>query len=214
MTYSRTNPSPRYVELIGQYRRLHEEGEPNYNLPPERTFRGLTAVRHGPWIKRLIEQTGCKTILDYGSGKGAQYLPDAVEAGSKWPTLAAYWGVDVTCYDPAYQPFSRLPEGQFDGVICTDVLEHCPEQDIPWILDEMFGFARKLFFANVACYPARKHLPNGENAHCTIKDRDWWVGVLKEASRQHPGVRWEVHVHWWKDPGPPPVAEGCILASA
>jgi hypothetical protein len=66
-------------------------------------------------------------------------------------------------------PFSALPEGRFDGVVCTDVLEHCPEEDLPWIVGELFGYARLFVFANVACYPAAKKLPNGENAHCTIR---------------------------------------------
>ena len=101
---------------------------------------------------------------------------------------------DVRCYDPCHEPFSRLPEEKFDGVLCTDVLEHCPEEDVPWILDEIFGYARRFVFANAACYPARKHLPNGENAHCTIREPAWWRERLCETSARHPGVLWEVWV--------------------
>jgi hypothetical protein len=54
-------------------------------------------------------------------------------------------------------------------VISTDVLEHCPGKvNVPWIVDEMFGYATRFVFANVAVIPAGKRLPNGENAHCTI----------------------------------------------
>ena len=40
-----------------------------------------------------------------------------------------YWGVEkIVCYDPAYSPYSALPEGRFDGVICVDVpAEEDPE---------------------------------------------------------------------------------------
>jgi hypothetical protein len=47
----------------------------------------------------------------------------------RWNSMKEYWGVEsIRCYDPGYPPFSTLPEGRFDGVICTDVLEHCPEE--------------------------------------------------------------------------------------
>ena len=45
----------------------------------------------------------------------------------------------ITCYDPGYEPHSRLPQGKFDGVLCTDVLEHCPQDDLEWIVGELFG---------------------------------------------------------------------------
>jgi hypothetical protein len=72
-------------------------------------------------------------------------------------------------------------------VICTDVLEHCPEEDIPWILDELFAYARKFVYANVACFPARKRLPSGGNAHCTIKPVKWWEAEIVRAARAASG---------------------------
>ena len=111
--------------------------------------------------------------------------------GRVFRSIPEFWGVTVTCYDPAYEPFSRIPVGTFDGVICTDVLEHCPEQDIPWILSELFSFARRFVFANVACYPAMKHLPNGENAHCTVRSADWWREQLARVSAAYAAIRYE-----------------------
>src|SRR5262249_12432030 len=130
---------------------------------------------------------------DYGSGKGVQYkVSFEDETGRGWPGVAAFWGVSaIECYDPGYAPFSRIPEGSFDGVISTDVLEHCPEEDLPWILDEIFGYARRFVFTNVACYPAAKRLPNGENAHCTVKPAAWWRELIEATAARHPGVLWE-----------------------
>ncbi|TAM45250.1 MAG: class I SAM-dependent methyltransferase [Gammaproteobacteria bacterium] len=195
--YNRQNPSARYRALLEQYRNMHREGEKFLGLAPEKTFPGEKLLPQAARIKRLIERTGAQTLLDYGSGKGQLYQRKPVEvpnAGS-WPSIQAYWGLqEVRCYDPCYEPFNRLPEEKFDGVICTDVLEHCPEEDVPWILDELFGYARRFVFANAACYPARKHLPTGENAHCTIREPAWWRERLRETSARHPGVLWEVWV--------------------
>jgi len=197
MSYSRANPSPRYLELQKLYRLMHEEGEKFLGVPAEDTFLGKSLLPQAHRIKALIATTGALTILDYGSGKGKQYEPRIVTdgAGGEWPSMMDYWGVDeVVCYDPCYAPYSKYPGGKFDGVISTDVLEHCPEEDVPWILEEIFGLATRFVFANVACYPARKRLPSGENAHCTIRPVEWWRDLLRGVAARHPGVAWEVWI--------------------
>lgn len=194
MNYTREYPSPRYSQLQALYRTMHEQGEAFLNIPAEETFPGSSLAPQAARIKRLIQLTGAQVILDYGSGKGKQYDPKVIEdgKGGKWPGIIDYWDVEeVVCYDPAYAPYSKLPEGTFDGVISTDVLEHCPEEDIPWIVEEIFGYAARFVFANVACYPARKRLPTGENAHCTIKPVEWWQVLVGGAARKHPDLRWE-----------------------
>jgi hypothetical protein len=115
-----------------------------------------------------------------------------MESGVDHPDIKSYWGVqEIRCFDPGFAPYSELPSGIFDGVICTDVLEHCPEEDIAWILDELFAFARKFVYANIACLPARKHLPSGGNAHCTIKPVKWWERRIGRAASAKPGLPYE-----------------------
>lgn len=197
MAYSRNNPSPRYIALQAQYRTMHEKGEEFLQIAPENTFPGASLLPQAPRIKRLIDLTDSVTILDYGSGKGRQYEPQLIEdgKGGQWDSIADYWDVEpVVCYDPCYPPFSKLPSGKFDGVISTDVLEHCPEEDIPWIAGEIFSYAKRFVFANVACYPARKRLPSGENAHCTIRPVEWWKDVFEDLARAHGNLAWEVWI--------------------
>ena len=146
------------------YREMHEKGERFLGIAPQATFDGRSLAPQAPRIKRLIERTGATTILDYGSGKGQQYDPGPlkVKGEGEWEGVIDYWGVDeVICFDPAYLPYSELPTGTFDGVISTDVLEHCPEEDVPWIVEEMFSFADKFLFATVACYPANCRMVAG-----------------------------------------------------
>lgn len=199
-SFSRNNPSPRYAELTRLYRQMHEKGESFLHIKPEDTFPGQSLPPQAKRIKGLIDANKARRILDYGSGKGMQYqarditLPDVP---GKWPSIQAYWAVDaIHCFDPSYAPFSELPRGAFDGVISTDVLEHCPEEDVPWIIDEIFSYARKFVFMNVACYPAKKRLPTGENAHCTIKPKEWWAGIIQDTARKHPDVKYEVWIQW------------------
>jgi FkbM family methyltransferase len=204
-SYSRAQPSARYRELVSLYRRMHAEGESRLGLSAEETFPGSSLFAHLARVKRLIESTGSKTILDYGAGKGMQYRPQkiAIDGRHVADGVAEYWDVDeVRCYDPGYAPHSALPEGRFDGVVCTDVLEHCPEEDLAWILDEIFGYAQNFVYLNVACYPARKTLPNGENAHITVRPPQWWRERIAAHAAPRPQLKWELQADAAEDAAP------------
>lgn len=190
-SYSRTNPSPRFGELITLYQTMHEEGGEAEGIPPEQMFAGQSLAPLVVAIKPIITRFAPRTLLDYGAGKGQAYTTPITVDGVTYDGAGAYWGVEaVTCYDPGHQPFSTLPKGRFDGVLCTDVLEHIPEEDLPWVLGELFAYARRFVFGNIANYPARKHLPNGENAHCTIHPKPWWQALITEIAAGFPGVNY------------------------
>ena len=59
-----------------------------------------------------------------------------------------------------------------------DVLEHIYIADIPIVVKELFSLTNNLLIINVACYKAAAILPNGENAHITIRPPLWWKGVI------------------------------------
>jgi len=94
--FSRAGPSPRYRRLIEQYQFMHLHGETHLCIPPEQTFPGQSLPKEAPNIKRLIRQTGARTLLDYGCGKGQQYWPlriTDVQEGIDYPDIKSYWGV-------------------------------------------------------------------------------------------------------------------------
>lgn len=191
--YSRANPSPRFRALEALYGSMHARGDTLNEIPAEQTFSGISLPPHVQMIGALLRTVGARTLLDYGAGKGQSY--DTTEArtpdGRVVRGLKQIWGLDaVTLYDPGYEPYRALPTGTFDAVISTDVLEHCPEEDLDWILEEIFSYATRLVYLCIACYPAGKTLPTGENAHITIKPPGWWVDKLIVAGAHHPAARW------------------------
>jgi len=183
MPYSREAPSARYTELLDQYNQVHTEGLADQDIVAENAFAGTSLKKHLHQIRSLLRATQSRTLLDYGSGKGVKYeARDITVKGERAKSVQDYWGLDsITCFDPGYPPFAAVPQGTFDAVICIDVLEHIPDLDLPWMLEEQFRFARKVVFANIASYPASKTLPNGENAHCTIEPASWWRAVIERA---------------------------------
>lgn len=206
--YSRANPSPRYQKLVELHRNMHVlRGDPSAKASGESIFGGRSVLPHVERIKRLIDRHAARSVLDYGSGKGLQYGPLAGHLGTLpkelWPiighsgtkvqTISEYWGIEqVACYDPGYAPFSELPADQFDGVVCTEVLEHCAKEDVGWILRELFSFARKFVFATICNRLAEKCLPNGENAHCTVESIGWWSDRIHETAVHYPGLPYEI----------------------
>lgn len=205
--FSKESPSDRFLQLVELYRSAHED--PNTGKKKRKPFRGVSLGPHVDRIGAMISTSGARTMLDYGSGKGGAYSdhPDH-PAGSRRKRLEAWGDLDVTLYDPGVLAFAGPYEDAYDGVIATDVLEHIPEEDIQWVLEEFFSHARKFVFAVATCFPAKKSLPNGENAHCTVRPPSWWRGQMQLASRRHPDVAWtlcsKVRSHWalYKRKGP------------
>ena len=184
LPYSKNSPSERYKFLGKMYQDMHINGDKLNNIEAKSTFSGSSLLFQAQYIKRLIAHFGISELLDYGSGKGKHYISPTTIQGQTYQNIQSYWDIeDVDCYDPYYQPFSTLREKKYGGVICTDVLEHINEEDIPWILEDIFTHASQFVFANVACFLAQKKLPNGENAHCTIKNVEWWTQLLNTIAK-------------------------------
>lgn len=169
---------PRYQQ---EYRRMH--------LNPKR-FQGLSIKRHVQNIKDLVVMHGAETLLDYGCGKGHQYLKLRVH--EQWGNILPH------CYDPGIKAFSNLPDGPFDGVICTDVAEHVPEEEIRQVIEEILDRALRFAYISVALEPSRKTFEDGSNLHVLLKPRAWWMDLLGRliADRRTPEAVWVVfHSH-------------------
>ncbi len=193
--FTKDRPSQRYQELLEQHRMMHEKGEQASSdreaRPAEQTFDGRSLKKEIQPIAALIRETGAKTILDYGAGKGVHYqLYEGEAENSRFRSQPEWPGVKVSCYDPCYAPFSLPYEEKCDGVISTDVVEHLPPDDVPWVLDEMFKAANKFVYVATVSFPAKKSLINGANAHSTVAPPSWWQGQMELAARRHPNIRW------------------------
>lgn len=141
-------------ETIEQYKQVHQNKR--YGVS---SF--LILKHYEEYVKQLKPQS----VLDYGCGQGGLierfkgYIPHRVQ------------------YDPALPDYDKLPKGTFDLVINTDVMEHVPESGLDGILSTIKSYSSNVVFA-ISLVEAVEILPNGDNAHCTVKPKEWWKELL------------------------------------
>lgn len=116
------------------------------------------------FIKPFLEQYQPTSMLDFGCGHGA--LMTSIQQ--------AYPDMRVEGYDPGNPNHNHMPKRSFDAVISADVFEHVE----PNHLAETLKLIRdKIIIAGwfrIACYPAKKSLPDGRNAHLIVQSPNWW----------------------------------------
>ena len=86
----------------------------------------------------------------------------------------------VDGYDPGVLKFEKKPSRTYEMLVSTDVIEHIE----PDFLDETLVYIDSLFektaWIIIACYPAKKSLPDGRNAHLTIETPKWWLNKVQK----------------------------------
>jgi len=136
-----------------------------HNSAPHYGAGGWTWI--GPILK-FMEQSGSKTLLDYGAGKGtlAHWLPSEVP---------------IVNYDPVTFPTDPAPQ---DFVSCLDVMEHIEPDLLPAVLDHIRSKTLKAGLFVISLRPAKKVLDDGRNAHLIVKNVEWWTTRLSQHYRR------------------------------
>ena len=171
--------SKEYEKTLNVYKKLHLEGTKFDS--PENTFDGKSLIFWFHPIKQIIDSSNSKSLIDFGCGKAKYYNEEVIINNTQYKNITSYWKInDYFLYDPGVKNFSKYPTNKADGVICVDVVEHIPEQDVINFIEELFRLANKFVFIVIACYPAAKQLPDGRNVHLSIKEVDEWKKIISE----------------------------------
>ena len=158
-------------------------------------------VRGSKMLKALrpfLDQYQPASVLDFGCGHGA--LMASISQ--------AYPGTKVEGYDPGNSQHNRMPKRSFDAVVSADVFEHIEPEHLASTLQIISSKILVAGWFRIACYPAKKHLPDGRNAHLIVESPNWWrqqllanmnVNIVKEdvsvfdKSHKWPGIVGEVY---------------------
>ena len=179
--------SANYYEIIEKYKSFHIDGTPK--LSGANTFLGYSLVKWIHEIKKIIHASNSKTLIDYGCGKALLYNNKINFPKQTFKNIQEYWGVDeVYLYDPAVEKYCLPPVKKADGIICTDVVEHIPEEDVIVFIDDLFKLANKFVFLVIATKPASKYFEDGRNIHICIKTKKEWEIIFSKFKKDYANI--------------------------
>lgn len=122
-------------------------------------------------IKKFVEQYDPKSIIDFGCAQGKLIE----ELKKDFPLITTIDG-----YDPGVEEFQELKELTYECLISNDVIEHIE----PEYLENTLRLIDNLFYRSawliIACYPAKKKLPDGRNAHLIIEPPSFWEEAISK----------------------------------
>lgn len=189
--------SKEYKQALALHKEAHIKGVSRKGRGEEkewsgqRTFEGSEILHVMPAIRQIVKDQNIKHCLDFGCGKARAYSLAFDIEGERHRNFYHATGLEPACvylYDPGLKQFEQPPrqEQKFDLTICTDVLEHIPEQDTDTVLDYLFEKTNKALVISIACHESLTHLKGDVNAHVNVKPAEWWIQKLDERQKKKP----------------------------
>jgi len=152
------------IDLIDQYRQIHAAGP-----------YGRSSIKNLRFLRPEIALLKPRSIVDYGCGQ-SQFLNE----------LKLGYEVELFRYDPAIPEFCQKPSIRADLLLNIDVLEHIEETDLDDVIAEISSLSCNAIII-IDTKPAVTFLPDGRNAHVTIRSHAWWrERLLKHFPILHP----------------------------
>jgi hypothetical protein len=156
-------------ELLKMYKLMVNDGY-NNNL--------FNIKNYKKFLKNTFNENQINSVLDYGSGR-SDWNDKSFDQDNNLSAIN-YFNLDkVYQYEPTNDiNYKKIAE----CVLCFDVLEHIFISDLSKVVSDLYYHASKLLVLQVACYEAKAKLPNGENAHITLRNPIWWKGFVDAVS--------------------------------
>jgi uncharacterized protein len=80
-------------------------------------------------------------------------------------------------------------------VVSTEILDSLPDEDVPWVLDELFRSASRKVAVTLTTATGTSVSGHVIRVSQPPRPESWWVEQLEAASRHHPERQWQLIVH-------------------
>lgn len=153
-----------------QYIKLYEKN-PDYDAGRKTMF---------SYISALIKDNKLKSVLDFGCGKNYTLLK---ELNKEFPNIYKF-GYDVAILDSQSNSIvsNQIDENlKVDFVVSTDCLEHVYQDELGQCWDIFKKLDPKIIYLVICTRPAVCILPDGTNAHKTVKSSEWWKNEVEKS---------------------------------
>ncbi len=178
------------MNYIEEYKKIFEGGK-FLRDGEEITFQNYRAFDGGgvrvlyDKIIQELENRKSVTILDYGCGEALQWHSQALRKKTiSFPNLIGEKLQGFYRYDPAYEIYNKKPTTKFDFVLCGDVLEHVPDEELDNFFVDINSYVedKGIVFYSISTNLSRNSFLDGSNMHINIKSPSEWFDILKKKS--------------------------------
>lgn len=137
-------------------------------------------------LAQLFEEYSVRTVLDcripaIGANSSLR-LPGAVASGIE----------RIISLDPTKPVAADVSPESVDAVVCLEMLEYVPDEDVPWLLQQLFSRAKRLLYCGVDETPQSPAVGGRVLRH--KRTAAWWQYEFELVARHHPSVRWRLCV--------------------
>ncbi len=169
--------SQAYYDVIESVKKFHLENK---------VYSGGGTLAYADDIKSLCIKHNAKTLLDYGCGKGLQYIPGSlISFGEECETFDKFCKLDsVYKFDPCVEEFQDPPsaESKFDAVIAIQSLTGVPDVDFPTVVQELMNMTDKFCLIGISLRKGKSKKGASElpdpNFLANRLDPIWWKDQL------------------------------------
>jgi mitochondrial fission protein ELM1 len=184
--FSRTRPSSQFAQLVHMISEKKVGSNSSDHVSSEKP---CTLDLHP-----IMASIDHPSLLHYGLGCAADLSPQID------PSFPSNFSLDMTNFI-----WGRLdsspPNKHFDVVYASRELTLLPNEDVPWILEEIFSLASRFVYVTIHDQSLLTTIPSYCIGHA--RDFHWWASQLQAISTRYPSIHWTLHFHTTNPQGKP-----------
>lgn len=177
LIFSRKHPSSLFTELANETRDLR-------NISPTKLspFQDVETINE---LQEAVRTLQAKSLLYCHFGQLFENVPQHLRATD----LSS---LNMTTMDLCQEDSGHLPSRQFDLVLSPGGLHLVPEEDIPWVIEEMFNRAHGMVYMAIEITnPDQSY--GAENPHACLKQNiNRWMSHLESIGARYPAIHWKL----------------------
>lgn len=180
LLFSQSHPSSLFAAFAKQATDLK-------NISPTKRapFPGVETVHD---LEEMVRTLKAKTLLYCHFGGLFEGFPEHVE--STGLSLLNMTSLDLCQEDPG-----SLPSGQFDIVVSPGGLHLIPDEDIPWVIEEMFNRSKGMVYVAIENTNSDQSFLAETSQARLNRDFNWWIRYIESISVRYPGIHWKFAFH-------------------
>ncbi len=178
--FSRENPSQAFKDLCNAAQDPQIISRRNDSEPTKTVRSNQTG------LAQLLEACSARTVLDC---RISVATPGSI---LQFPAVAKAGIEQLVEFDPTAHLEQAASSECVDAVVCLETLDFVPDDDIPWLLRQLFERSKRLVYCEVSIKPASQYLANGARLDRRNRPVEWWQYQFELVARHFPAVRWRL----------------------